>query len=69
MEIVDSLTTPVPANSLDGIKLRTRAMAGRCQGGFCLPKILEIIKREKDIDFESILKNNEGSTLIVGKTK
>lgn len=69
MEIIDALNTPVPANSLDGIKLRTRAMAGRCQGGFCIPKILEIIKREKDIDYESILKNNEGSTLIVGKTK
>ncbi|MGN1405965.1 MAG: NAD(P)/FAD-dependent oxidoreductase, partial [Erysipelotrichaceae bacterium] len=45
-EIVDALNRVPPAVSLDGIKRRTRAQMGRCQGGFCTPKIMEIMKRE-----------------------
>jgi glycerol-3-phosphate dehydrogenase len=34
-EIADECRGPVPATSLDGVRKRTRAMAGRCQGAYC----------------------------------
>lgn len=63
-EIVDAINRSLGANSLDGIKRRVRAGAGRCQGGFCLPKIMEILKREKNIDIYDINKNSKGSNII-----
>lgn len=66
-EIVDSINRILGARSIDGIKRRVRATAGRCQGGFCTPKIIEILARELNIDETEVLKNGEGSNLIVGK--
>ena len=57
------------ANSVDGVKSRTRAGMGRCQGGFCQPRIVEIIAEELGIEIEQVLKKNKGSEIIVGKTK
>jgi glycerol-3-phosphate dehydrogenase len=42
---------------------------GRCQGGFCQPRIVEIIAEELGIEVERVLKKNKGSEIIVGKTK
>ena len=42
-EILDALSRGIPINSLDAIKRRSRAGMGRCQGGFCAPRIMEII--------------------------
>jgi glycerol-3-phosphate dehydrogenase len=41
---------------------------GRCQGGFCGPRVLEIISRELGIEPEKILLNREGSYILSGKT-
>ena len=57
------------ANSVDGVKARTRSGMGRCQGGFCQPRIVEIIAEELGIEIEQVLKKNKGSEIIVGKTK
>ena len=40
---------------------------GRCQGGFCSPKVMEIIARELDIPFEEVNKNGPGSRVVYGK--
>ncbi len=45
-EILDAINNPIGAKSLVGIKYRSRAMMGRCQGGYCLPKIVSIMEKE-----------------------
>jgi len=68
-EIVDAIHRPVGARSLDGVKRRTRAGMGRCQGGFCGPKVMEILERELRIRPEEITKSGGGSGIVTGRTK
>ena len=63
-EIRDALHREIPINSLDAIKRRTRACAGRCQGSFCTPKIMDIISEELDVAETAITKKG-GSSLLV----
>ena len=53
--------------TLDGVKFRTRAGMGRCQGGFCAPKIMQIISRESGIPMEELTKRGPGSELLAGR--
>ena len=64
-EIVDAIRRPLGASTLDGVKRRCRAGMGRCQAGFCSPKVMEIISRELGIPMEDIKKNEEGSEVIL----
>ena len=57
------------ARTLDGVKRRTRAGMGRCQGGFCSPRVMEIISRETGIPMEELTKFGGGSYLIAEKTR
>jgi len=66
-EIVDALHSPVPATTLDGLKQRTRAGGGRCQGGFCLPRLNSIMARELSISPLQVTKAGPGSELVVGR--
>lgn len=68
-EIVDAVHSPIPARSVDAVKRRLRAGMGRCHGGFCRPKVIEIIARELNIRTEDVLKNQPGSYLVTGKVK
>ena len=68
-EVVRALNDQVPARSLDGVKRRTRAGQGRCQGGFCTPRIVEIASREMNIGKELILKSEGKSCVLSGRTK
>jgi glycerol-3-phosphate dehydrogenase len=68
-EILDAIQSPIPATNMDAIKRRTRAGMGRCQGGFCLPKIVKIISEETKKSGEDVLKNEKNSNLFIGKTK
>jgi len=68
-EIIDAIHSPIPAYTIDAIKRRTRAGMGRCQGGFCLPRVVKIISRETGIPVEEIVKENEGSYLFTGRTR
>ena len=68
-EIVDAIHAPIPARSVDAIKRRLRAGMGRCQGGFCGPKVLEILARELGCSTAEIRKNNDKSYMVVGKVK
>ena len=68
-EILDAIHRPLGAKSLDGIKRRVRAGMGRCQGGFCAPRVMEILARELGQDQLVVTKAGPGSELLVGKTK
>jgi glycerol-3-phosphate dehydrogenase len=68
-EIRDALRRAIPINSIDAIKRRTRVGMGRCQGGFCTPKIMEIICDELNIEMQNITKKGNKSSLVIGRTK
>lgn len=68
-EIVDALSSPVPANDVDGIKRRVRAGMGRCQGGFCMPLVMDIIKETRNIDMCNITKKGNNSFIVSAETK
>ena len=68
-EILDAIHRPLGARSLDGVKRRTRAGMGRCQSGFCSPKVMEILEREVPMPVDKIGKNGVGSEFIVGENK
>ncbi len=55
-EIVDAVNRPIKAVTLDAVKRRTRAGMGRCQSGFCSPKVAEILARELQVDINEITK-------------
>ena len=68
-EIVDAIHRTPGARSLDGVKRRTRAGMGRCQGGFCSPRVMEILSRELGIPMDQVTKSGGNSKLIVGTNK
>ena len=68
-QIVDAIHSVIPARSMDAIKRRVRAGMGRCQGGFCGPKVIEIIARELGVDAESVCKRNKEAYMIASKVK
>ena len=68
-EILDAIHRPLGAKSVDAVKRRVRAGMGRCQGGFCGPKVIEILARELGVSPAEINKNNQGSYMVTGKTR
>ncbi|MCR5213821.1 MAG: NAD(P)/FAD-dependent oxidoreductase [Eubacterium sp.] len=56
-EILDAIRRPLGASTLDGVKRRTRAGMGRCQAGFCTPRVMEIISKECNIPLAEVSKN------------
>lgn len=68
-EILEAIHRPLGARTLDGIKRRTRAGAGRCQAGFCSPRVMEILHRELGIPMEKISKNSGRSNIVMERTK
>lgn len=57
------------ARTIDGIKFRTRAGFGRCQGGFCSWNIAKILARELKKDLSEVRQNSEGSWIVDGKVR
>lgn len=68
-EIVDSIRRHVGAVTIDGVKRRTRAGMGRCQGGFCQDRVMSILARELSVSKEEILKEDTGSEIIYTNLK
>ena len=68
-EIVDAIRRTPGARSLDGVKRRVRAGMGRCQGGFCTPRVMEILSRELGVPQTELTKNGGASRLLAGRTK
>ena len=57
------------ARWVDAVKRRTRAGMGRCQGGFCSPRVMDILSRETGMDMTELTKFGGQSKLLVGKLK
>ena len=57
------------ARDLDAVKRRTRAGMGRCQSGFCLPRVLEVLSRELAAEEETLTKKGPGSSLVDGRIR
>lgn len=67
-EIVDAIHSPLPARTIDAVKRRCNAGMGRCQGGFCGPRVLELISRELDIPMEQVMQDKRNSYVLTGAT-
>lgn len=68
-EIVDVMHRPIPPRSIDGVKRRCWPGSGRCQGGFCGPRVQEIIARELGVAQEDVPLDRNGMNIIIGRTK
>lgn len=68
-EIIAALHSPIPPVSVDGVKRRCNAGMGRCQGGFCGPRVQEIIARELGVPQTEVLQDKAGSRILLCKTK
>jgi glycerol-3-phosphate dehydrogenase len=68
-EIVAAIHSPLGAIDLDGVKRRTRAGMGRCQAGFCSPRVTEILSRELGIPMVNVTKRGGTSYVLDSKTR
>ncbi len=68
-EILDAIHAPAGARDVDGIKRRTRAGMGRCQGGFCGSKVVELLARELGVEINEITKCGGNSKILYERTK
>jgi glycerol-3-phosphate dehydrogenase len=68
-EILAAIRTNPKPRDLDGVKRRTRAQMGRCQGGFCGPYIIELLANELNVPYENVTKFGGESVLNYSKTK
>ncbi|MBE6644128.1 MAG: NAD(P)/FAD-dependent oxidoreductase [Ruminococcaceae bacterium] len=68
-EILEAIRTNPKPRDVDGVKRRTRASMGRCQGGFCTPYIIELLSSELGCDYDKVTKFGGESYINLGKTK
>lgn len=68
-EIIDALTSPLPVYTVDAVKKRVRPGMGRCQGGFCMPLVAQIISEVTGQPLEKVKKSGGDSYLLFGRTK
>lgn len=66
-EIVEAIRRG--ARTEEGIKMRTRAGMGRCQGGFCGPRVIDILARELNIPVTKVTKRSADSTFLLYNSK
>ena len=65
-EVRRAVRRPVGARDIDGVKRRVRAGMGRCQGGFCMTRVMEIIAEERDMHFNDVTKCGRDSFVLTG---
>ena len=59
-KILDALNSPLPVCTVDGIKKRLLPGMGRCQGGFCMPLVAQIISEHEEIPLSRVKKPSDG---------
>ena len=57
------------AKTLDGVKRRTRAGMGRCQAGFCSPRVMDLLSQELGLDLTDIRKSGKEAQIVLEKTR
>ncbi len=68
-EVKDALNNPLGVKSVVGVKYRTRAMMGRCQGGYCFTRIVALLEHEHNIAPEKMCYSGPDSYLFSGRVK
>ena len=68
-EVVEAIHRKPGATTVDGVKRRTRSGMGRCQGGFCSPRVAELIAQEMKIPMTNVTKSGGASRLLVGNIR
>ena len=68
-EILACFRTPIPPRSVDGVKRRVNTGMGRCQGGFCGPRVVELLSRELGVSPGEILQDRDGTRILLCRTK
>lgn len=68
-EIVEAISRKPGAVDMDGVKRRTRQGMGRCQAGFCTPRVMEILSRELGVSMTEVTKRGGNSQFVIGRTK
>jgi glycerol-3-phosphate dehydrogenase len=68
-EIIDALNSPIPVPTIDGIKKRVRPGMGRCQGGFCMPLVTQIISEHENLSLQDVKKSGADAYITLGETK
>ncbi len=68
-DILDAMEAPIPALTVDMMKKRLRAGMGRCQGGFCSPRVVSLIAEHLKEPLDRVTKNGGGSWLVTGRNE
>lgn len=68
-EILAAIHNPLGVATVSGIKIRTRAMMGRCQGGYCQTRITELLMQEKNLQPEDVLYLRNSSNMFTGRVR
>jgi len=68
-EILAAIHSPIPPRSVDGVKRRAGAGLGRCQGGFCGPRVVELLCRELGYGPGEVVQDRAGSYMLAEQTK
>ncbi len=68
-EIREAIRTNPRPTDVDGVKRRTRATMGRCQGGFCTPYIIDVLAEELGCRYDEVTKFGGASYINDGRTK
>lgn len=66
-EVLAALRGPLPPATLDGLKRRTGAMLGDCQGNICIPALMDLMQGQRGVDPARIEKHAPGSTVVAGR--
>ena len=68
-EIMDVLSRSVPVKTIKGVKKRTRAGFGKCQGGFCQPKVISLLAKKWNISPLEVLYDKDDSEILEYEVK
>jgi glycerol-3-phosphate dehydrogenase len=68
-EVVDAIRGAIPARSMDAVKRRTRCGMGRCSGGFCGPRVMEIISRETGVPYPQVTKRGQYTEMLAADNR
>ncbi len=68
-EVLDAINNPLGAKSIVSLKYRARVMMGRCQGGFCLPRIIALLESEFGTDVKDYFYNDKSGNLFTGRVR
>ena len=68
-EVLSAIHNVLGVHTLTGVKYRCRAMMGRCQGGYCQTRLVEMIMRETGCSPEEVMYAQDGSWMFTGEVR